>query len=110
MLSRTPVIPSLEAVLKSDRVIHEPARLVILAILSAVQEADFSYLMTESGLTQGNLSAHLTKLEDAGYVGVEKSFNGKRPRTTLVLTDAGRKAFTAHAQTLQRFFKLTGVV
>lgn len=110
MLSRAPIIPGLEAVLQSDRAVHEPARLVILALLTAVKQADFSYLMTESGLTQGNLSAHLTKLEDAGYVGVEKSFKGKRPCTTLVLTDAGRKAFTDHARTLQRLFKLTGVV
>lgn len=108
MLSRTPILRGLEDVLQSDRTVHEPARLVILAVLSAVAEADFAYLMTETGLTQGNLSAHLNKLEAAGFIAVEKAFVGKRPRTTLTLTDAGRRAFIAHARTLQRFFKLAG--
>lgn len=108
MLSRTPIIPGLESVLQSDKTVHEPARLVILALLCAVREADFSYLLTETGLTQGNLSAHLAKLEAAGFVAVEKSFQGKRPRTTLALTKAGRAAFSGHARTLKRFFKLAG--
>ena len=109
MLSKTPLISGLEDVLDSDKRVHEPARLVILAVLNAVQDADFGFLKDETGLTQGNLSAHLGKLETAGFVAVEKGYAGKRPRTTLAITPEGRRAFLAHAKTMQRFFRLTGV-
>jgi len=108
MLSRSPLIADLDEVLQSDKRVHEPARLVILALLNAVVEADFSFLMTETGLTQGNLSAHLGKLEAAGFVAVKKTFAGKRPRTVLAITQDGRRAFTRHAKTLQSFFRLAG--
>jgi DNA-binding transcriptional ArsR family regulator len=73
-----------------DRVIHEPARLMIVALLAAVEEADFQYLRQTTGLTQGNLSAHLSKLEEAGYVAIEKTFRGKYPLTICRLTDRGK--------------------
>ena len=76
-----------------DRVIHEPARLMIMTILYAVQEADFVYLQRECGLTQGNLSSHLSKLEEAGYLVISKTFKGKYPLTLCSLTRAGRQAF-----------------
>lgn len=76
-----------------DRVIHEPARLLLVALLRNVQRADFIYLMTESGLTRGNLSSHLSKLEEAGYVEIEKTYRGKVPLTLIGLTKAGRAAF-----------------
>jgi DNA-binding MarR family transcriptional regulator len=76
-----------------DRVIHEPARLLIVALLSAVQEADFLYLQRETGLTKGNLSSHLDKLDRAGYVGIEKTFRGKIPWTVLRITPRGKSAF-----------------
>jgi DNA-binding MarR family transcriptional regulator len=79
-----------------DRIIHEPARLTLMTILYAVQSADFLYLLRESGLTKGNLSAHLSKLEDAGYIKITKSFNGKVPHTDCQLTAKGRKAFDAY--------------
>ena len=63
-----------------DRVIHEPARLMIVAILYAVDSADFLYLLRETGLTKGNLSAHLSRLEEAGYIEIEKRFRGKIPQ------------------------------
>ena len=75
-----------------DRVVHEPARLAIMAYLSVLEEADFVYLMNETGLTRGNLSSHMSKLEDAGYVQVVKSFHDNRPRTLMSLTSAGRRA------------------
>ena len=75
-----------------DRVIHEPARLRIVALLAGVEEADFLWLLRESALTKGNLSSHVARLEEAGYVAVEKSFRGKIPLTLLRLTDAGRSA------------------
>jgi DNA-binding MarR family transcriptional regulator len=79
-----------------DRLIHEPARLMIVAILSAVESADFLYLQRETGLTKGNLSSHIAKLEEAGYLTVEKTYRGKIPLTICHLTDAGRKAFETY--------------
>jgi DNA-binding MarR family transcriptional regulator len=76
-----------------DRLVHEPARLMILTILHVVESADFLYLMRHTGLTRGNLSSHLSKLEAAGYVDVKKEFVDKIPRTLLRLTDEGREAF-----------------
>lgn len=76
-----------------DRIIHEPARLLIMANLSVVEEADFNFLMSQTELTWGNLSSHLSKLEAAGYVAIEKSFVGKRPYTLVRLTDEGESAF-----------------
>ncbi|MGQ9675891.1 MAG: winged helix-turn-helix domain-containing protein [Chloroflexota bacterium] len=85
-----------------DRVIHEPGRLMIVAILSAVEIADFLYLLRETGLTKGNLSAHLSRLEQAGYVEIEKGFRGKIPQTTCRLTDKGRAAFDDYRERMKR--------
>jgi DNA-binding MarR family transcriptional regulator len=79
-----------------DRVIHEPARLMVVAVLSAVEGTDFLYLRRETGLTAGNLSSHLSKLEAAGYVAIEKSFRGKVPYTAVRLTSDGRAAYDAY--------------
>jgi DNA-binding transcriptional ArsR family regulator len=76
-----------------DRVIHEPARLLLVALLAGVREADFLWLQRESDLTKGNLSSHLARLEEAGYVAVQKTFKGKIPLTILRLTPAGKSAF-----------------
>ncbi len=76
-----------------DRLIHEPARLVIMAILYAAASADFLYLKREAGLTKGNLSSHLSKLEKAGYLQIDKTYEGKIPRTFCSLTEDGRAAF-----------------
>lgn len=75
-----------------DRTIHEPARLRILTILSGVDAADFSFLLTTLGLTKGNLSSHMDKLEKAGFVEVEKTFLGRVPHTNFQITEAGREA------------------
>jgi len=74
-----------------DAVIHQPTRLRILMLLSGLEEADFSFLLTTLGLTKGNLSAQSAKLEDAGYVQITKSFEGKIPKTTYRLTEVGRE-------------------
>lgn len=79
-----------------DRLIHEPARFSVMALLYVVDSADFIFLKNQTGLTWGNLSAHLTKLEEAGYIEVEKSFKGKRPNTETRMTPAGRQAFRAY--------------
>lgn len=85
-----------------DKTIHEPARLVIVTLLYAVDSADFLYLLHETGLTKGNLSAHLARLEQAGYVAIEKSFRGKIPQTVCRLTEAGRTAFESYRQQMRR--------
>ena len=90
-----------------DRVIHEPARLLIVALLSGVMEADFLYLQKQSGLTKGNLSSHIAKLEEAGYVEVEKSFKGKIPLTVLRLTPIGRDAFAFYKETMGQLLSVT---
>jgi DNA-binding MarR family transcriptional regulator len=91
----------LRGLLDLDRVIHEPARLTIVAILSALESADFLYLQRETGLTKGNLSAHLSKLEDAGYVSIEKTYRGKVPLTLCHLTESGKAALKQYRQQLE---------
>jgi DNA-binding MarR family transcriptional regulator len=76
-----------------DKLIHEPARLQLIANLYVVESADFTYLMRQTGLTWGNLSSHMSKLEEAGYIEVTKKFKDKRPNTTLRLTANGRRKF-----------------
>jgi DNA-binding MarR family transcriptional regulator len=85
-----------------DRLIHEPARYLIMAYLYVVESADFLFLLRQTELTKGNLSSHLSKLEDAGYVRIDKEFAGKIPRTLLKLTKSGRKAFDAYRQRMQQ--------
>jgi len=84
-----------------DRVIHEPARLMIVALLASVTEADFQYLHQTTGLTKGNLSVHLSKLEEAGYVEIEKSFRGKYPLTICRLTQEGREVLETYRKVIR---------
>ena len=83
----------LRAISELDRVIHEPGRLMIVAVLAGLKECAFQFLLTETKMSKGNLSTHLAKLETAGYVEIEKTYRGKIPLTLLRLTRAGRKAF-----------------
>jgi DNA-binding MarR family transcriptional regulator len=83
-----------------DRVIHEPARLLVMATLHVVESADYTFIKGQTGLTWGNLSSHLTKLEEAGYVEIEKTFKGRKPSTMLRLTAGGRAAFRAYRQSV----------
>ena len=87
-----------------DKTIHEPARLAVLTILSVVEKADFLYLRRATQLTKGNLSAHLQKLEDAGLIEIEKTFEGKTPRTLCSLTDDGKMAFDAYKHQIKGMF------
>jgi DNA-binding MarR family transcriptional regulator len=91
-----------------DRVIHEPARLLLVALLSGVEEADFLWLQRESQLTKGNLSSHLAKLEQAGYVSVEKTFRAKIPLTVLRLTPGGRQAFNDYKKRMRSLLTKAG--
>jgi DNA-binding MarR family transcriptional regulator len=85
-----------------DDVVHQRVRLGILAVLNEAPKADFGYLRSTLGLTDGNLSRHLTVLEDAGYVQIEKVFEGKKPRTWVTATKPGRVAFANEVASLQR--------
>ena len=84
-----------------DKVIHEPSRLKIVAQLYVIESADYPFLMKQLGFTWGNLSAHLSKLEDAGYVEIEKDFVDKKPKTTVRLTPSGRAAFREYRKTIR---------
>ncbi len=84
-----------------DRAIHAPARMKILAFLSVVESADFTFLMTQTELSRGNLSSHLKKLEEAGYIRVEKSFVERIPRTLITLSDEGRSAIQTYRQNMK---------
>jgi DNA-binding transcriptional ArsR family regulator len=97
----------LRSVTELDRLIHEPARLLIVTILSTVASADFLFLQRETGLTKGNLSAHLSKLEEAGYVKIEKTFKGKLPLTVCSLTPPGQKALTQYRRQMHDFILKT---
>jgi DNA-binding MarR family transcriptional regulator len=93
---------NLQPLAEIDRVIHEPARLLILAYLSVVESADFLFLMNQTHLTRGNLSAHLSKLETTGYIEIKKEFVEKIPRTLLSLTEEGRKAFQQYRHSMKQ--------
>lgn len=84
-----------------DRMVHEPARLAILAVLAGCESADFPFLLAATGLTKGNLSAQAIKLEEAGYVSIEKRFTGKVPSTHYRLTAAGAAALAQYSQQLR---------
>ena len=83
-----------------DRIIHEPTRLLIVAHLAIVDEADFVYLSARTGLTDGNISSHAAKLAESGYVRIEKSLVGGRTRTVYSLTGEGKTALDAYRRTM----------
>lgn len=88
--STAPVAPdSFEEI---DRAVHEPARIWLMANLMVLDEADFTYLQNETGMTRGNLGSHMAKLQTAGYVTVEKTYREQTPRTVFALTESGRSA------------------
>jgi DNA-binding transcriptional ArsR family regulator len=95
------MIDRLKEIVEIDRIIHEPARLMIVALLEGADEADFLYLLRETGMTKGNLSSHLSKLEAAGYVEIEKTYRDKIPLTICRLTDQGREAFSRYRALLK---------
>lgn len=90
-----------------DKTIHEPARLRVLTLLSGLDVADFNFLLNTLGLTKGNLSSHMDKLERAGYVSVDKSFSGRTPHTEFRLTRDGREALEKYWQTIDTIRAMT---
>jgi DNA-binding MarR family transcriptional regulator len=93
---------------KFDRLIHQPARLAIMAVLAGCKSADFTYLLGVTDLNKGTLSKHLSYLEEAGYIDIEKSFKGKYPNTTASLTSEGRRAFKRYRRQYRAFNKALG--
>jgi len=88
-----------------DEVIHGRLRLGIMAYLSTAETAEFNALKARLQATDGNLSVHLRKLEEAGYVAIDKRFVGRKPLTTVSMTDAGRKAFIRYLDAMARLVK-----
>jgi len=86
-----------------DPVIHSRIRLAVLSILVSVREASFNYLKETIGTTDGNLSASLSKLEEAGYISIKKSFKGKKPLTTCSISEKGRTAFSKYMKALETY-------
>jgi len=87
-----------------NKLIHEPARLNIMTRLYVVESADFLFMMRQTGLTFGNLSAHMGKLEKVGYIEIIKEFVGKKPHTMLKLTEKGRRSFDEYRKKMKQFF------
>ena len=94
--------PQLRTIADLDRVIHEPGRLMVVALLFALESSDFLYLLHETGMNKGTLSSHLSRLEEAGYIEVSKTYRGKVPQTLLRLTATGREAFEQYRRSLQK--------
>ncbi len=91
-----PKSPGLQTLLDVDRLVHEPARLAILTVLASAEEAQFKFLEEALGLTRGNLSSHVSKLEEAGYLIVTKFFEERTPVTSYRITARGRKALDSY--------------
>lgn len=85
-----------------DQVIHAPARLMVLTYLYVVDSADYIFLKNMTGLTWGNLATHLGKLEQSGYIEIKKEFKGKKPHTTIFMTERGRAAFQGYKHSMQQ--------
>jgi DNA-binding MarR family transcriptional regulator len=96
---------NLRSLVEVDRLIHEPSRGIILAVLTAVDSADFLYLQRETHLTKGNLSVHLSKLEEAGLIQIEKTYRGKVPLTLCKITPKGQEAFEKYINQLKSFIE-----
>lgn len=94
--------PELHPLAGLDQIIHAPARLMVLTYLYVVESADYVFLMRQTGLTWGNLATHLNKLEEAGYIEVQKTYKGKKPQSILRMTEQGRTAFQAYKKSLKQ--------
>jgi DNA-binding transcriptional ArsR family regulator len=101
-MTTNPTNEGLQPLAEIDKLIHEPARLMILATLHVVESADFLFVKHQTGLTRGNLSSHMSKLEDAGYIEVTKEFVDKIPRTLLRISDKGRSALLVYTNNMKQ--------
>jgi DNA-binding MarR family transcriptional regulator len=102
MATRNPIFDVLLQTAEIDKTVHEPARLLILSMLYVIDSADFVFLLNLSGLTRGNFSTHISKLEEAGYIEVEKKFIERKPATLYRITAAGRTALETYRQLMKK--------
>jgi DNA-binding MarR family transcriptional regulator len=102
-MKKNNINPDIRQIIDVDKLIHEPARIAVLSLLYVVDSADFLFIMNQTGLTQGNLSSHLAKLEDSSIIEIIKSFQGKRPHTSIKLTKSGRKRFENYLFSMKGF-------
>jgi DNA-binding MarR family transcriptional regulator len=94
--------PDLQSLADIDQVIHAPARLMVLTYLYVVESADYVFLQNLTGLSWGNLATHLGKLEEAGYITIHKGYKGKKPHTSISMTEEGSKAFREYKEKMQK--------
>lgn len=99
---RLPSKPGTHPLARIDPLIHASARLMILTYLYVVESVDYVFLMNLTGLSWGNLATHMNKLEQAGYIEIQKTFEGKKPKSTIRLSERGREAFTIYKRTMQK--------
>jgi DNA-binding MarR family transcriptional regulator len=95
---------SLKGLLNVNKIIHEPARLLIMAYLTHFKEADYIFLIRQTGLTPGNFSSHVRKLEDTGYILIKKEFIERKPHSTIQITKEGQSAFKSHVLKMKGFY------
>ena len=95
-----------EKILNLDPIIHAPTRLAILSVLISVENANFKFLKDSIGTSDGNLSTHLTKLEEAGYISIKKTFKGKKPQTICAITKTGIGAFEKYLEQLEQIVEM----
>lgn len=89
-----------------DPIIHSRIRLAVISLLTSVRQADFNYLKNTIGTTDGNLSTHLTKLDEAGYISVKKSFKEKKPHSLYAITEKGKTSFSLYLKALEEIIHL----
>ncbi|QRN84503.1 transcriptional regulator (plasmid) [Chloroflexota bacterium] len=102
MKNQSPLFDVLLMTAEIDKTVHEPARLMILSMLNVVDSADFTFLLHQTGLTRGNFSTHIRKLEEAAYVAVKKEFVDNKPLTTYSITEAGRQALSDYRKLMEK--------
>lgn len=102
MTDKSPLFDVLRLTADIDKTVHEPARLLILSMLYVIDRADFVFLHSQTGLTRGNLSTHISKLEEEGFVQVNKKFVNKKPTTVYKITDAGREALEHYQRQMKQ--------
>jgi DNA-binding MarR family transcriptional regulator len=94
----------LKELLNINKIIHEPARLLIMTYLNHFKEADYIFLIRQTSLTPGNFSSHVRKLEDTGYISIKKEFLDRKPHSTIQITKEGQEAFRSHVSKMKDFY------
>jgi len=102
MTKQNPIFDVMRMAADIDKTVHEPARLLILSMLYVIDSADFVFLHNQSGLTRGNFSTHISKLEERGFIDVTKKFVGRKPTTIYKITPSGREALETYRKQMKK--------